>query len=85
MAAAETLYNKDGSEKSKALLYHFVDSVVAMDVALQEVCANAGIDPMTVRKLACCADEYVFVKCGDKCGIESLVKEYIELFAGFLM
>jgi hypothetical protein len=80
LAYAETLYTTQGDEKSQVLLFHLLDSAVAMDIALQKVCASHGIDIMTVKKLALCDTEYAF----DQSGETKLLDEYLELFNGFL-
>jgi hypothetical protein len=80
LAYAETLHTAQGDEKSQALLFHLLDSAVAMDVALQKVCARHGIDIMTMKKLALCDTEYAF----DQSRETTLVDEYLDLFNGFL-
>ena len=80
MAVAETRYKEDGCEKSRATLYHFVDNVVAMDVALQAVCTDVNIDYMAVKKLAQCGNEH----SPDKCSDGELVQEYVALFNNFI-
>jgi hypothetical protein len=67
-----------GDDKPKDLIFDLLDKVIAMDIALQEVCTKANIDHMAVKKLAGCDDEYTH----DKCDNEALVKEYIGLFEG---
>ncbi len=60
------------------MMYRFVDRVIAMDTALQDVCAKVGIDPMAVKKMAGCVDEYH----PDRCTNSALVAKYVELFEG---
>ncbi|MEQ1484522.1 hypothetical protein [Methyloglobulus sp.] len=80
MAYAETLHEATGDDKSKALRDHLLDSAIAMDVALQAVCAKMNIDVLAVKTVALCVDEASFSE-SDK---SELVKEYTDLFAGFI-
>jgi hypothetical protein len=80
LAYAETLSAVKGDDKSKALLSHLLDNAIAMDVALQEVCAKVNIDYMAVKKLAICVDEYSPEKCADS----ELVQDYVALFNKFI-
>lgn len=61
-------------------MFHLLDSAMAMDVALQKVCAKHGIKIMTMKKLALCDTEYAFDHFHDT----GLADEYIDLFIGFL-
>lgn len=79
MAAAEKLV-KDGDTKFNPVLDHYLDQVIAMDVALQEVCSKQGIDVMTVKKLALCEDEAIFTTSEKP----DLVAEFVGLFEATL-
>ncbi len=66
------------ADNDNALL--LVDHAIAMDVALQAVCAKANVDVMAVKKMALCLDEASFSD-SDK---PELVKEYYGLFMNLL-
>lgn len=80
MAYAETQHAATGDDKASALRDHLLDSAIAMDVALQAVCAKMNIDVLAVKTVALCVDEASFSE-SDK---SELVKEYTDLFAGFI-
>jgi hypothetical protein len=75
------LHKEQPNDRHERLLFHYLDNVMAMDVALQEVCAQVNIDYfMAVKKMAGCDDEYT----PDKCGKEGLVRGYVGLFIGIV-
>jgi hypothetical protein len=78
MEFASNLHKEQPNDGNRTLLFYYLDNVMAMDVALQEVCAQVNIDCMAVKKLAGCDDEY----SPEKCGNEGLVREYVGLFLG---
>lgn len=78
MAVMDGMFKERGDEADQKAAFVFLDKLLAMDVALQEVCAKLNIDVMAVKKLALCEDEY----SPEKCGNNELVKEYVELFMG---
>ena len=79
MAAAEKLV-KEGDTKFNRVLGHYLDQVIAMDVALQDVCSKQGIDFMTVKKLALCENEATFTTSEKP----DLVAEFVGLFEATL-
>lgn len=78
MAVMDGMFKERGDEADQQAAHIYVDMVLAMETALQDLCAKANIDVMAVKKLALCEDEY----SPEKCGNNELVKEYVELFIG---
>lgn len=74
------LQKEQPNDRHEPLLSHFIGQVMAMDVALHDVCTQLNIDFMAVKKLALSDDEYI----PDKCGNSELVKEYVGLFMGII-
>lgn len=80
MAVMDDKFKEGGNEADQQAALVFVDRVLAMETALQDVCAKANIDVLAVKKLALCEDEY----SPDKCKNEELVREYVGLFMGIV-
>jgi hypothetical protein len=76
LMSADSLQNAQGNTLTENLINHFVDSLRAMDVALQWICAEHGIDVISVKKLSFCDSEYIFEKSEES----GLVAEYIDIF-----
>lgn len=74
------LQKEKQSDRHDQLHSHFLDNLLAMDVALQAVCEKAKIDVMVVKKLAGCDDEYI----PNKCNNEGLVNGYVGLLMRFV-
>jgi hypothetical protein len=74
------LHKEQPNDRHERLFSHYLDQVLAMDVALRDVCIQLNIDFMAVKKLALSDDEYT----PDKCGNSELVKEYVGLFMGII-
>jgi hypothetical protein len=80
MEFANNRYKEQPNDGNRTLLFYYLDNVMAMDIALQEVCAQVNIDVLAVKKLALCDDEY----SPGKCHKLELVKEYVGLFLGLV-
>ncbi len=80
MEVANSKYNERGDEADQQAAFAFLGRVLAMETALQDVCAKLNIDVLAVKKHARCDDEYT----PDKCGNGELVEEFVGLFMGIV-
>jgi hypothetical protein len=80
MEIVGNLHKEQPNERHERLLSYYLDNLLAMEVALQEVCVKVNIDVMAVKKLAGCEDEAAFSEGGNP----GLVEGYTDLFMGFV-
>ncbi|WP_411727786.1 hypothetical protein [Methyloglobulus sp.] len=76
MEVVNSKYNECGNEADQKAAFVFLDRLLAMEVALADVCAKMNIDVLAVKKFAQCDNEHTPEKCND----EELVKAYVGLF-----
>ncbi len=80
MGVAHAKFQEGNNVNDQKATFVFLDRLLAMDVALTDVCTKINIDVMTVKKLALCEDEAALSDNGNP----ELVKEYSELFMGII-
>lgn len=80
MEVEHSLAKQNNDPEIQATAFGLLERLLAMDVALANVCGKMNIDVMTVKKLALCEDEAAFSDNGNP----ELVKEYTELFMGII-
>jgi hypothetical protein len=80
MTVEHSMYKEGNDIEAQKAAFIFMDRLLAMDIALANVCTKMNIDVMTIKKLALCEDEAAFSDNGNP----ELVKEYTELFMGII-
>lgn len=80
IAVAHNQFQEGNSAENQKAAFAFLDRLLAMDVALNEVCAKMNIDVLAVKKLALCESEAALSESSNP----GLVKEYTDLFMGIL-
>jgi hypothetical protein len=81
MEVVHSKFKEVNNIQDQKATFVFLDRLLAMDVALTDVCTKINIDVMTVKKLALCEDEAAFSENSNP----DLVKEYSELFMGIIV
>jgi hypothetical protein len=78
--AALALYNHDGSNKNLNLSKSFDAKLMAMDIALAEVCRVLKVDIEAIKHIATCKPQADYEEIFDMPADAELVAQYVALF-----